>query len=91
MRCEVCPALIGPRNCEAFIGQPWRWVRDTARRLGVPVLTVGGKSFVRAPEMLAALEREAASQPVQAIDCDTEDAIAERWGLRWTSRHRLSE
>lgn len=60
MRAEpVAPIYIGPRNAEHVIGQSWRWCRDTARRLGVPVLRVGGKPLIRAVQFAMALERAA--------------------------------
>lgn len=52
------PVLIGPRNCEACTGLPWRSVRDNARAMGVPVLLVGRKAAVPAAALLAALERQ---------------------------------
>jgi hypothetical protein len=56
---DGCPApLLGSRNAEALVGQPLRWVLAQARRLGVPVLTVGSKRFVRASEFFAAIEQE---------------------------------
>ncbi|HVY26939.1 MAG TPA: hypothetical protein VHB79_10315 [Polyangiaceae bacterium] len=50
--------LLGPRNCEAVCGLPWRHVRDNARQLGVPVLLVGRKAAVPAAKFLEALERQ---------------------------------
>lgn len=53
---QVRPALLGPRNCEAATGLPWRHVRDHARALGVRLVRVGRKLAVPADEFLAALE-----------------------------------
>lgn len=52
----VRPVLLGPKNCEAAVGAPWRWVRDQAAVLGVPLVGSGRKQFVRADLFLAALE-----------------------------------
>jgi len=52
--------VIGPANCEAATGWPWRWVRDHARELGVPLLGAGRKCGVRADLLVAALERQPA-------------------------------
>jgi hypothetical protein len=53
----VAPLVVGPKNSEAATGWPWRWVRDTARALGVPIIGHGRKLGVRADQFLAALER----------------------------------
>lgn len=77
---EVRPLLLGPKNCLAAIGADWRWCRDQARALGVPLVGVGRKQFVRADLFLAALEaandQEEAKQPGK--DCQVDfDAAAE--------------
>lgn len=75
----MAPIYIGPANAEHVIGQPWRWTRDTARRLGVSILKVGGKPLIRAAELAAALEREAAlGAPSPALDARAE--LARRLG-----------
>lgn len=55
----VMPLVVGPKNAEAATGWPWRWVRDTARALGVPFIGHGRKLGVRADLFLAALSRVA--------------------------------
>ena len=40
-------------------GVAWRWLRDNAWRLGVPIWRVGGKSVIPAAPFLQALKREA--------------------------------
>jgi hypothetical protein len=55
---KVLPVLLGPKNTEAATGFSYRWVRDTATRLGVPFVGSGRKRAVRADLFLAALERE---------------------------------
>lgn len=62
---KAVPVLIGPKNCEAATGFPWRWVRDTSARLGVPFVGAGQKRAVRADLFVAALER---SEPLPAND-----------------------
>lgn len=52
------PLFISDRNAEALIGRPWRWVRDTARSLGVPVLQ-GGR-LVDAPAFERAIRERSA-------------------------------
>jgi hypothetical protein len=54
---RVEPILVSSGNCEAVVGQSWRWVRDNAAFLGVPIHRVGGKRFVEAAELLAAVRR----------------------------------
>jgi hypothetical protein len=76
------PLLIGPRNCEAVCGLPWRHVRENARSLGVPVLLIGRKAAVPAAAFLAAAERqEAEAQPEKALP-PTDPAEAVRQILR---------
>lgn len=60
---KASPLLIGPRNCEAICGLPWRHVRDNARSLGVPVVIIGRKAAVPAAAFLAALEGPKARAP----------------------------
>lgn len=68
--------LLGPGNSMAAIGASWRWVRDTAKRLGVPFLKVGRKQFVEANAFIAALDawahRGVVSEP------DPEEAMRRR-------------
>jgi hypothetical protein len=71
---EVRPLLLGPKNCLAAIGADWRWCRDQARALGVPLVGSGRKQFVRADLFLAALE--AASNDTAEPEDET-DAAAE--------------
>ena len=54
---KAVAVLIGPKNCEATTGFPWRWVRDTSARLGVPFVGAGQKRAVRADLFVAALEQ----------------------------------
>lgn len=68
------PLLLGPANTEAATGFSYRWVRDTASRLGVPFVGAGRKRAVRADLFLEALERqvvpiaELSDFPVEASD-----------------------
>jgi hypothetical protein len=61
----VAPLILGPKNCESATGWPWRWVRDTARGLGVPFVGYGQKRGVLATTFLAALEKAGASMAIQ--------------------------
>lgn len=56
-RAAVIPLLLGPANCEAAVGLPWRFVRDHAPELGVPIIGTGRKRCVRADLFIEALER----------------------------------
>lgn len=60
----VAPLLLGPANALAVVGAPWRWVRDTARELGVPTIGAGKKRFVPAAAFVAALEAAGKTQCV---------------------------
>jgi hypothetical protein len=73
-RAPVAPLFVGPANAQHIVGQPWRWTRDFARRAGVAILRVGGKPLIRASELAAALEREAAIPP----SAEVADAAQER-------------
>ncbi|HMJ13976.1 MAG TPA: hypothetical protein VK524_21310 [Polyangiaceae bacterium] len=58
----AAPLTIGPGNAIDMTGMPWRWLRENAPRLGVPIWRVGGKGVIPAAALLQALEREAARQ-----------------------------
>jgi hypothetical protein len=58
----IAPITIGPGNAVGMTGVSWRWLRDNAGRLGVPIWRIGGKSMIPAAPLLRALEREAAQQ-----------------------------
>lgn len=73
-RATATPLLIGPANAAAVVGAPWRWVRDTARALGVRFVGHGRKAFVPAAEFFAALERTGADQ-VDAPELDPAEAV----------------
>jgi hypothetical protein len=48
-------------------GSPWSWWRRHAAELGIELIRVGTKSFARAADVLAALERlRPATQVVEA-------------------------
>ena len=66
---KIKPAalLLGPRNCEAVCGLPWRHVRDNARLMGVPVLLIGRKAVVPAAAFLAAIERHQHVEPANTV------------------------
>jgi hypothetical protein len=55
--------IIGPKNCEAITGWPWRHVRDYARKLGLPVLTLGRKHGVEARVFMSAIAGDQRAAP----------------------------
>jgi hypothetical protein len=85
------PLFVGPQNAREIIGCSWRWCRDTARRLGVRVITPPGssKSLIPARDFAEALERAglastntvAPPEPVPGSPEELE-AMARRVGLR---------
>lgn len=68
----IGPITIGPRNAVEMTGVSWRWLRDNAARLGVPIWRVGGKSVIPAAPLLQALEREAAQQAPRVLTDEEE-------------------
>lgn len=54
---DAVPLLVGPANCEAVLGVPWRRARDLAIALGVRRVKLGRALVLPAAELLAALER----------------------------------
>jgi len=68
----IAPITIGPSNAVGMTGVSWRWLRDNAGRLGVPIWRVGGKSMIPAAPLLRALEREAAQQEPHELTDDEE-------------------
>lgn len=80
-KADVRPVLIGPRNCEAATGLPWRWCRDTAQRLGVRLVTAGRKQAIPAEAFLAALEAaNETSEP--EVEVDAAEQVRRLVGLR---------
>lgn len=71
----VGPITIGPRNAMEMTGVPWRWLRDNAERLGVPIWRVGGKSVIPAGQLLEALARHAAPKEAQELSDEEEREI----------------
>ena len=55
----MLPIAISSKNAESAVGVPWRWLRDHAAELGVTIIKIGGKSMIKADDLLAALERRA--------------------------------
>jgi hypothetical protein len=84
-RAPVSPIVVGPANCEAAIGQNWRWTRDFAARAGVKIWRVSGKSVIPLEALLKAMEREGEMQVLDAPAPATEEqelnALAQRLGL----------
>lgn len=83
----TAPLLIGPGNALAAVGAPWRWVRDTARELGVRFVGAGKKRFVPAAEFLAALERGGRTvEDLETLAVASDPAEAVRRALGLTRR-----
>lgn len=82
----VAPLTIGDANCQAVIGRPWRWCVETARALGVPVLTVRRRPVIPAQQFIEALWK-AGGNPSAANDTEppapieTADDVLSRLGL----------
>lgn len=80
LRVKVLPLILGPKNTEAAVGFPYRWVRDTATALGLPFVGHGKKRGVRADIFLEALERGVVKVPApeseQAASVEVTDAAA---------------
>lgn len=66
--------LISKGNAMAAVGQQWRYVRDRARELGVPILRDGNNAYVEAAAFLAALK----AKNVSAQPEDPEQAMRRR-------------
>lgn len=84
-RAPVAPLLIGPRNCEAAIGQLWRWTRRFAEQAGVPIWRLGTKTAIPAAPLMRALEAHAAAHqppPRELTDAEHEDAFLAKLGLK---------
>lgn len=79
---------VGPMNCEAVVGLPWRRVRDHARELGVPVVHFGKALLVPVDLLVEALRSLSASptssteQQPAANATDPAASIRERLGVR---------
>lgn len=65
MRSEVITVSAG--NALEATGAPWHWWRRHAAELGIPIVQLGSKSFMRASDVLAAMEKRAA-QPAAEVD-----------------------
>jgi hypothetical protein len=78
----VAPITIGPRNAVEMTGVSWRWLRDNAQRLGVPIWRLGGKSVIPAAPLLRALEHEAAQQdPRKLTDEQERERLRRQLGM----------
>lgn len=81
---QLTPLTIGPQNCALAIGHSWRWTRDFAKRVGLPVWRVGGKPLIPAAALISALEREAA--PKEIDDGAEIESLRAQLGMRRASR-----
>ena len=78
----IAPITIGPANAVGMTGVSWRWLRDNAARLGVPIWRVGGKSMIPAAPLLHALEREAAQEePHELTDEEERQRLRAELGM----------
>ena len=57
------PIAIGPKNCEALCGVPWRWLRDHTAELGIELVQIDGKRVALAAHVEAALAARASKAP----------------------------
>jgi hypothetical protein len=81
---HVAPLFIGPANAIAVTGCPWRWVRDRAVELGVPILGTKKKGVINAAAFVAALEcgSAAPNHDLEAPPSDAAEQLRRRLGLR---------
>src|SRR5262245_47643898 len=78
----IAPITIGPGNAVGMTGVSWRWLRDNAGCLGVPIWRVGGKSMIPAAPLLRALELEAAQQePRELTDEEERQRLRSQLGM----------
>ncbi len=91
---KTLPVLLGPANSEAATGFPYRWVRDTAARLGVPFVGAFRKRAVRADLFVAALEKnsivddELQDEKPAIVSADPAAAVRAMLGVRRRSGQR---
>ena len=80
----VSPLCIGPGNALAAVGAPWRWCRDTAHDLGVPLVGTKRRQLIPAGDFLAALKaaKVEAGAPLDIVYADPAAEIRRRLGLR---------
>lgn len=76
------PLLLGPKNCEAATGLPWRFVRDHARQLGIEPIRVGKKLCVPVAAFLGALRPANGDYADEQVPADAAAQLRERLGLR---------
>ena len=73
----VAPLLLSSDNAVAAVGQSWRWCRDQARALGVPVIEAGRKSFIDAARFIEALRADRTATPAPALPAEPDEAPVE--------------
>lgn len=81
-RSVVAALLLGPGNCEAALGVPWRRVRDDAIERGVRRVRVGHALLVPAAEYIASLQDEGQPAASERVAEDPAQALRTRLGLR---------
>jgi hypothetical protein len=54
----VVPLFVSSMNCRDVVGQSWRWTREIAKQLGVPLISPPGssKTLIPAQALIEALE-----------------------------------
>ena len=68
----IRPVLIGPANALEMTGAPWAYWRRHAMELGLEIVAIGSKHFIRAAD----LDAMVASRTPPKIEPTTEDEIA---------------
>ncbi len=66
---DVRPVLIGPANALEMTGAPWHFWRRHAAELGLEIVTLGSKRFIRAADLDAVMQRRA-TPAVAATEMD---------------------
>ena len=75
------PIAIGPKNAESMIGHSWRWLRDHAAELRVPIVVIDGKRLIPAEPLRVALEARAPTAAGEATAADELAAMRARVAL----------
>jgi hypothetical protein len=81
------PLYLSRENAAAATGQPWRWVRDTARMLKVNTITIRRKTLIPASAFVDALQAAGGGKhdipaPASAQSLETPDAVLAALGKR---------
>ncbi len=63
------------------MGQGYRWCRDTAHALGVPVINIGRKRLIPAAAFFAALEKASETAAPGVVSADPTASVLAALGL----------